>query len=378
MPSLKFILTASVTAIFATGNAHMLMASPQSYGKPDKSPLAADGSDFPCKATSNAGAFVTDMAIGQQQTLSFNGTAVHGGGSCQTSLTTDSPATKNSKRMVIHSIEGGCPARNTPGNFNEGADPDTTADPDTYKYSIPAGVAPGSYKLAWTWFNKVGNREMYMNCASIKVTGGLSKRDTLLNQKEQYFSSKLSERAMASFASMFVANIGNGCTTAYGGDLKFSEPGASVETNQGYIPMAPVGNCGASAGFSGSGSESGSVAPSEAATAPTVATSPPVIVAPSLVAPSAADTPPTTESHASSSSSTTSSDMASTGASTGSYSTPSQTICSPDNTHIGTCALTNTITWIKLASGTKYSAAMVVAEKCSANLSNGYLERVQV
>ena len=85
--------------------------------------------------------------------------SISGGGSCQVSLTTDNPATKNSKWQVIHSIEGGCPARNQAGNAGESPDP---IDPDTYKYSIPTGINPGKYTLAWTWFNKVGNREMYM------------------------------------------------------------------------------------------------------------------------------------------------------------------------------------------------------------------------
>ena len=94
------------------------------------------------------------MEIGSKQQLSFNGSAVHGGGSCQVSLTTDNPATKNSKWMVIHSIEGGCPARGQAGNMPGGENP-TEQGGDKYDYTIPQGVAPGKYTLAWTWFNKV-------------------------------------------------------------------------------------------------------------------------------------------------------------------------------------------------------------------------------
>ena len=207
----------------------MIMATPPPYGSPDNSPLAADGSNFPCKATSNSGGTVTNMAIGASQKLSFLGESVHGGGSCQVSLTTDTPATKNSKWMVIHSIEGGCPARNQAGNI--GADNSASApDPDTYTFSIPAGITPGAYTLAWTWFNKVGNREMYMNCASVKVTGGSSKREISLNETQEYTIPELSERATASFPEMFVANIPvTDCTTAEAADLKFPDPGASVE-----------------------------------------------------------------------------------------------------------------------------------------------------
>lgn len=74
--------------------------------------------------------------------------------------------------MVIHSIEGGCPTSSA-GNIGEDAG---ALDPTTFEYSVPQGIAPGQYALAWTWFNKVGNREMYMNCAPIVVTGGSKKR----------------------------------------------------------------------------------------------------------------------------------------------------------------------------------------------------------
>lgn len=50
------------------------------------------------------------MAVGSQQTLSFTGSAVHGGGSCQLSLTKDLKPTKDTDFRVILSIEGGCPA----------------------------------------------------------------------------------------------------------------------------------------------------------------------------------------------------------------------------------------------------------------------------
>ena len=230
MSSIKSILSFSALALLAsTAQSHMIMATPPPYGSPDNSPLAADGSNFPCKATSNTGGTVTNMAIGAPQKLSFLGESVHGGGSCQVSLTTDTPATKNSKWMVIHSIEGGCPARNQAGNI--GADDSASApDPDTYTFSIPTGITPGAYTLTWTWFNKVGNREMYMNCASVKVTGGSSKREISLNETQEYAILELSERATASFPEMFVANIPvTDCTTAEAADLKFPDPGASVE-----------------------------------------------------------------------------------------------------------------------------------------------------
>ena len=123
--------------------AHMVMFSPKPYGNPTTSPLDAGGADFPCKATSNTGAILNQIPIGAPQTLMFNGSAVHGGGSCQVSLTKDTPATKSSKWMVIHSIEGGCPAKGQPGNLPDGQ------SANTYQFTIPDGISPGAYTLAW-------------------------------------------------------------------------------------------------------------------------------------------------------------------------------------------------------------------------------------
>ena len=151
MPSIKAALSASAIALMASAaSAHMVMANPPPYGTPNNSPIDANGDNFPCKATSNSGGTVTSMAIGSQQMLQLKGEAVHGGGSCQISLTKDNPATKQSTWMVIHSIIGGCPARNAAGNLG-GDNNAGELDPDTYNYTIPDGITPGTYTLAWTW-----------------------------------------------------------------------------------------------------------------------------------------------------------------------------------------------------------------------------------
>ncbi|KAJ6105189.1 hypothetical protein N7523_010263 [Penicillium sp. IBT 18751x] len=201
-------------------SAHMIMTFPEPYSKGslNNSPLAADGSDFPCKLRPNAfelPAEETMIGVGDSHQLSFQGSATHGGGSCQISLTSDREPSKSSQWKVIKSFEGGCPA-NVNGNLAGGP---TSTDPYTFDFAIPKGIAPGNYTLAWTWFNRLGNREMYMNCAPITVTSSSTKRS----------SAKMQGRTSA-FPPMFVANV-NGCITKEGVDIRFPQPGGNVEYN---------------------------------------------------------------------------------------------------------------------------------------------------
>ncbi|KAI4087632.1 MAG: hypothetical protein LQ344_006630, partial [Seirophora lacunosa] len=226
------LLAAALTLLSGT-NAHMIMKTPSPYGAAsiNNSPLDPSGSDFPCKQRGGVydpPASKNVMPIGVDQTLSFTGSAVHGGGSCQISLSKDLKPTKSSKWMVIHSIEGGCPAK---AEGNLGNDPNGSGAA-TFKYKVPSGIDPGEYTLAWTWFNKIGNREMYMNCAPITVTGGTGKRDIMdddtFNTTANDASDEIFKRD-ADFPEMFKANLGDGCTTPDSKDVQFPQPGASVE-----------------------------------------------------------------------------------------------------------------------------------------------------
>jgi len=62
--------------------------------------------------------------------------------------------------------------------------------------------------------------------------------------------------AFNALPDMFVANIGNGCSTKEGSDLKFDNPGKSVEVISSSSLAGPVGSC-ASSGTSSSTSGSG-------------------------------------------------------------------------------------------------------------------------
>jgi hypothetical protein len=209
--------------------AHMLLRIPAPYSSPalQNGPLDPSGSNFPCQST--GGAFTgtaTKMEKGTTQKMGFTGQAVHSGGSCQISVTYDAQPNKQSAFKVIHSIQGGCPARGVTGNA--GSDASAVA-PDEYEFEIPAGIPNGKATLAWSWMNKGGNREFYMNCAPIEITGAEG-----------------TTAALAALPDMLVANIAPnaGCATTEGVDIQYPNPGNSVETNPGAALGPPVGSCG--------------------------------------------------------------------------------------------------------------------------------------
>lgn len=216
-----FIKAAAISGLAAVSSAHMLMTNPAPYGASTltNSPLLADGSDFPCKA--RAGVYAPAdkdnvYAQGSEQSLAFKGTATHGGGSCQVSVTTDLKPDQKSVWKVLKSFEGGCPARDQIGNM--GNNPEQI-DPYKYNFTIPNELSAGKYTLAWTWFNKVGNREMYMNCAPLTVTG-----------------KNTDSKFLASLPNMFVANIrfnGETCTVPADVDLKFPNAGKALSKYSG-------------------------------------------------------------------------------------------------------------------------------------------------
>lgn len=204
---------------------------------PDTSPLQASGSDYPCKIPSGGslgGSPSNTAAVGSTIPMSFKGTAVHNGGSCQVSLTKDtaSSLSANSQFKVIYSILGGCPG--------------TSGATTTYNVPIPEDVPAGDYVYAWTWFNVIGNREMYMNCAPITITGG-SGSDASFNA--------LPDMAVYNIASK------NTCKTAETFDVDFPNPGKYTEKGSTFKPQAPTcdgTDAGTGAGGPGSGLSGGS------------------------------------------------------------------------------------------------------------------------
>jgi hypothetical protein len=261
----------SATSIAVLGfasyaSAHMKMAKPVPYANAqlDNAPLDGKGSNFPCKMLFDTTTPATSMALGSTQPLEFTGGATHGGGSCQVSITYDNPPNKNSVFKVIHSIEGGCPTKNNAGNIGTDA---SSSDPDTYSFTIPTNLPTGKATLAWTWFNKVGNREMYMNCAPIDITGGSSKRSELEDDLVANIT-QLMERDQSAYnalPNMFTANILNigtdSCVTKETVDVLFPNPGTSVDQpgKQSNLQPPPPG-CGDSSSQASQAAGSGATA----------------------------------------------------------------------------------------------------------------------
>lgn len=363
----------------------MIMTSPQPFGQDtlNNSPLAGDGSDFPCKLRSDTYSYTADVLsantyhVGDSPLLSFKGGATHGGGSCQISLTTDLTPTKDSTWFVIHSIEGGCPT-NAAGNIGDDAN---APDPTTFNFTVP-DIAAGRYTLAWTWFNRIGNREMYMNCAPVEI---LSKAGSKKREEETSVSKR------ADFPEMFVANI-NGCTTKEDFDIRFPNPGDSVvylgeatnllpsgqaactggagATATGVIAAPTPTGTGAASGTSGgaSGGSSGASTGSSttAATATTLTTTAATSTVPeNTVQPVPA--PTSTEPATSVATSTPSTSTPSTGSSSGSTSGALSGPCSTE----GMWNCIDGTTFQRCASGA-WSAAQPVAAgtKCNAGQSS--------
>ncbi|KAK3492199.1 uncharacterized protein B0T23DRAFT_337443 [Neurospora hispaniola] len=223
-----FLLLTTLTPLVAS---HAMMTFPIPYASPQQGNGPINGASFPCHGGAGASLQLPSSGynvfpLGSKQPLRLIGTAVHGGGSCQISITYDNPPTPQSKFKVIKSIEGGCIARNEAGN-RPGASA-VQINPDSYEYSIPDDIPTGNGTIAWTWFNKMGYREMYMACGPVQLTG-----EEKPGAKETF--EKLPD--------ILVANLDNGCGTPENRDILFPNPGQNVEKANGATDAfaAPTG-----------------------------------------------------------------------------------------------------------------------------------------
>ncbi|KAK5675081.1 hypothetical protein LTS10_012155 [Elasticomyces elasticus] len=247
-------LTVTLSSI---AQAHLIISSPVPYGKDslDNSPLidakpGTSGSNFPCKLRTGGYDITTENHItaGEDQTLSFIGSASHGGGTCQLALSSSRTPDHTSEWKAFQIYEGGCPVN---GDGNDGT--------SNFTYTVPTGIKNGEYSLAWTWYNRVGNRELYMNCAPVTVTGGSESSDFYDSLPNTYvINQPTSECSSVESSNQLIPNPGN----------------AAIEKDTTYSAAAASGpSCAASAaamtqGVSGGSGGQASSATAASATAP--------------------------------------------------------------------------------------------------------------
>ncbi|KAF2497559.1 hypothetical protein BU16DRAFT_456589, partial [Lophium mytilinum] len=203
----------AVSSCLSIASAHMQMSWPYPLRSPLDplnppemkdynmiSPLDPSGDDYACKGYQYNTPWRPTASYnpGETYNITIVGGATHGGGSCQISLSYDNGVTFK----VIKSIIGGCPIALT------------------YDFTIPTTAPSGEALLAWTWFNHEGNREMYMNCAVVDITGNARSR-----------SKRAATAALARLPSIYVANLAdiNSCKTVEMHDVVFPDPGKDVE-----------------------------------------------------------------------------------------------------------------------------------------------------
>lgn len=104
---------------------------------------------FPCRGAP-VGPVYKSYSAGSDIDIHIAGSAKHNGGHCQFSMTYD-----QINFAVLKTVMGDCIIKSV-----------------DYKVTIPKDAPNGNATFAWTWFNKVGNREMYMNCVDIEITDG--------------------------------------------------------------------------------------------------------------------------------------------------------------------------------------------------------------
>lgn len=205
-------------------------------------PLLTDGSNFPCKHyhLQNHNKVQASYVAGGNYNISLTGYATHSGGSCQISLSYDN----GQSFQVLKSMIGGCPLKS---NWNFTIPSDAPSKPDAL--------------LAWSWFNLIGNREMYMNCVRVSVQGtghnstvirtspsqrrqkrlaGMQTQKQKRDQKLMTFTGigigafgayngSNSTAGFSTLPPMFACDVGNNCTTVEKKEVVFPKLGDVVE-----------------------------------------------------------------------------------------------------------------------------------------------------
>ncbi|KAK4458163.1 hypothetical protein QBC42DRAFT_186663 [Cladorrhinum samala] len=225
---MKLIYSLATLASWTTlASAHMHLTSPipLDHEDPDNNrPLELDGSDFPCKGLVHKAADAKPSltwTAGSLVSFSIKGGAIHGGGSCQASLSVDGGETFR----VLHSWEGNCPQ---------------TIDEHTFDFRIPSDTPDAKNAIfSWSWLNRFGNREYYQSCAVVNIKGKRGGHEHIRRTCLELSRIPFSRRPQ-----IFVANLAgiSSCKTIEGKPVKFPNPGPDV-TSDGSETYDPDGEC---------------------------------------------------------------------------------------------------------------------------------------
>ena len=253
---MQFSLTtvAAVAALLSSASAHLIMADPPQWTLPDQAnaqaPLDASGSDFPCQNGIPDQDAKRTYQPGSSALLQIQGSAVHGGGSGQMLITYDFPPTKDSDWYVMTSFEGDHPIK-AEGNLP----PDPTNMLPPLHFTVPKTLKSGKAVMAWSWFNRIGNREHYMKCATVEIGGSNS-----------------DDSGYTSLPTLMRANDGSGCEVPENVDaIAFKNPGPQVIKADGYTqtPISCDNSKPGSGGSDSGNSDSSEPGPSPSPTVPT-------------------------------------------------------------------------------------------------------------
>ncbi|KAJ2889597.1 hypothetical protein GGI21_006509, partial [Coemansia aciculifera] len=119
-----------------------------------------------CKYTTPWPTVAATWTAGQSVTIKFNPVGVsHSGGHCEFSMSYDGGKTF----AVIHRELQYCFVGKKPASVTN------TVSVFSYTFNLPADLPSSNNAIfSWSWINASGNREFYMNCADVAITGGTS------------------------------------------------------------------------------------------------------------------------------------------------------------------------------------------------------------
>lgn len=103
---------------------------------------------FPCKGFEKGPSTATINS--NSVSITLEGTAIHGGGHCQFGISYN-----DKDFLVLKTVLYTC-----------------LLDSLTYTFDLPFDIPSGRVTVFWTWINKIGNREYYMECADVNVNNG--------------------------------------------------------------------------------------------------------------------------------------------------------------------------------------------------------------